>query len=89
MHAIAKSDMAFANRVLTTSPDVTTSTNLTGFLNLRGVFGFKSSEDSSKKLKVMSLNKWTVGPQGQHVELGIAEHNLFLMLAVSYFLLTY
>ena len=84
MHAISKSDSAFASRVLTTSPDVTTSTNLTGFLNTRGVFGNSTVEDSAKKMQVMSLNKWSISPQGQHIELGIAEHNLFLMLAVGY-----
>lgn len=33
--------------------------------------------------KVMSSNKWEISPRGQHVELGIAESNLMLMLAAA------
>ena len=33
--------------------------------------------------QVGSFQRWTVSPKGQHVELGIAEHNLFLMLAAA------
>lgn len=68
---------------MTISPDVATSTNLTGFLNTRGVFGREKVDDSAKALQVMSLNKWHISPRGQHVELGIAENNLFLMLAAA------
>jgi len=83
MLAIGKSAMEFASRVMTVSPDVATSTNLTGFVNNRGVFGLETIEDTSKKNQVMSMNKWSISPAGQHVELGIAEHNLFLMLAAA------
>ena len=47
-----------------------TSTQLSGFVNTRGVFGLESSLDDSKELKIMSMNKWNVSPVGQHVELG-------------------
>lgn len=83
MLAIAKSKDKFADRVMTMAPDVATSTNLTGFLNLRGVFSLGEREDSSKKLQMMSMCKWQLSPQGQHVELGIAESNLFLMLSAA------
>jgi pyruvate dehydrogenase E1 component len=32
-------------------------------------------------LEVLSPQKWAMSPAGQHFELGIAEHNLFIMLA--------
>lgn len=76
-------DPQLADIVLTTAPDVATSTNLTGFLNQRGVFSCETAKDMSQALKVMSLNKWNLSPQGQHIELGIAENNLFLLLAAA------
>ena len=36
-----RSKTEFASRVITTAPDVTTSTNLIGFVNQRGVFGIE------------------------------------------------
>lgn len=81
--AIGKSPDAYANRVMTMAPDVATSTNLSGFVNTRGVFGLETIPDQAKKLQVMSANKWDTAGTGQHVELGIAENNLFLMLAAA------
>jgi pyruvate dehydrogenase E1 component len=80
---IAKSKHAFADRIMTMAPDVATSTNLGGFVGARGVFGLKEVGDSSKKLQVVSAVKWDVSPRGQHVELGIAENNLFLAMAAA------
>jgi pyruvate dehydrogenase E1 component len=37
-------------------------------------------KDIFKEEKIVSAQLWQMGHQGQHVELGIAEHNLFLML---------
>jgi pyruvate dehydrogenase complex dehydrogenase (E1) component len=34
-----------------------------------------------RELKVVSAQLWRQTPKGQHVELGIAENNLFLLLA--------
>jgi pyruvate dehydrogenase E1 component len=31
----------------------------------------------------MSVNKWNLSPGGQHIELGIAENNLMLLLAAA------
>jgi pyruvate dehydrogenase E1 component len=53
------------------APDVSTSTQLSGFVNNRGVFGLKESADTAKDLKIMSMNKWNVSHKGQHVELGV------------------
>jgi len=71
----------FAKRIVTTSPDVTVSTNLGGWVNRRGVFDSETSEDKFKEEKIASTYRWTLSPQGQHIELGIAENNLFILLA--------
>ena len=69
-----------AKRIVTTSPDVTVSTNLGGWVNRRGIFDRHARSDTFKSEKVVSAQLWNMNPQGQHIELGIAEHNLFLML---------
>jgi len=70
-----------SDRIVTTSPDVTVSTNLGGFVNQRGLFGREDLADEFRERKVPSAQKWIRSPSGQHVELGIAENNLFLNLA--------
>ncbi len=77
----AKSDAPFARRITTTSPDVTVSTNLGGFVNQRGLFRRTGMSDVFAEMNAQSPQKWAGGGTGQHIELGIAEHNLFLMLA--------
>lgn len=81
MFEIAKGDDAFAGRVVTTSPDVTVSTNLGGFVNRRGVFQRRRVDDVFKARRIPSAQTWTQTDAGQHVELGIAENNLFIALA--------
>ena len=67
-----------AERLVTVAPDVSSSTNLGGFINKAGVWGpdetpvYDTMEDSPLK--------WRVGPGGQHIEMGIAEMNLVLLL---------
>jgi len=78
---IAKSGTPLAERIVTTSPDVTVSTNLGPWVNNRGLFARSVKEDIFAARKLLSPQKWEAGPKGQHVELGIAENNLFLMLA--------
>ena len=70
-----------AARIVTTSPDVTVSTNLGGWVNRRGIFHRVEIADTFRDEQVVSAQRWAMAPQGQHLELGIAEHNLFLMLA--------
>jgi pyruvate dehydrogenase E1 component len=65
------------------SPDVTVSTNLGPWVNRRGLFSMESREDVFKQRGLMSPQRWEMSPQGQHIELGIAEMNLFLTLAVA------
>src|SRR5581483_3737002 len=65
-------------RIVTSSPDVSVSTNLGAWINRVGVFALhempKYEGDGPKLLK------WEPGPKGQHIELGISEINLFLLL---------
>ena len=72
-----------ADRILTTSPDVTVSTNLGAFVNQRGLFRREGIRDVFADEKIASAQKWSSSNKGQHVELGIAENNLFLMLAAA------
>lgn len=74
-------DNPLSDRIVTTSPDVTVSTNLGGFVNQRGLFARENLADQFRERKVPSAQKWIRTPDGQHVELGIAENNLFLNLA--------
>ncbi|WP_033406942.1 transketolase [Kiloniella laminariae] len=81
LNDLAKAGGDLADRIVTTSPDVTVSTNLGGWVNQRGLFGRKDKKDAFRANKVPSMQKWDRHPSGQHVELGIAENNLFLNLA--------
>jgi pyruvate dehydrogenase E1 component len=81
MFELAKSGSEFAARIVTTSPDVTVSTNLGGWVNQVGLFARAPQTDLFRDRKLQSVQKWIHGPQGQHIELGIAENNLFLLLA--------
>lgn len=81
MNDFGKSDSELASRIVTTSPDVTVSTNLGGWVNQRRLFHSQRKQDVFREEKVPSAQKWSMSPTGQHIELGIAENNLFLMLA--------
>lgn len=74
-------ESAIADRIVTTSPDVTVSTNLGAFVNQRGLFRRQELRDVFHAAKIPSAQKWAGHAAGQHIELGIAENNLFLMLA--------
>ena len=78
---LAKSDEALANRIVTTAPDVTQTTNLGAFVNQRGLFRRQELADVFQSARIPSAQKWTATTAGQHIELGIAEHNFFLLLA--------
>ncbi len=81
MHEIAKGDTDFARHVVTTSPDVTVSTNLGAWVNWRGLYARDEMADVFKKERIPSTYNWQFSPKGQHLELGIAEMNLFIMLS--------
>jgi len=80
---LSKAGGDLADRIVTTSPDVTVSTNLGAWVNQRGLFRRTDMPDIFAQSKIASAQKWSGGNKGQHVELGIAESNLFLMLAAA------
>lgn len=77
---LAKSSEALADRIVTTAPDVTQTTNLGGFVNQRGLFRRSDVADLFREAKIPSAQKWAAHAAGQHIELGIAENNFFLLL---------
>ncbi|GAA2098023.1 transketolase-like TK C-terminal-containing protein [Actinomadura alba] len=69
-------DERVAPYLVTTAPDVATSTNLAGFINKTGVF----APTQRRSWNEDGMLRWAEGPSGQHIELGISEMNLFLLL---------
>jgi pyruvate dehydrogenase E1 component len=69
-------DEALAPYLVMSAPDVATSTNLAGFINRVGVF----APDERRSWRDDPVLRWAEGPKGQHIELGISEMNLFLLL---------
>ncbi|MBY5164227.1 pyruvate dehydrogenase, partial [Nitriliruptoria bacterium AS10] len=69
-------DEAVGARLVTTSPDVAVSTGLAGWINQAGVFHHTRTTEPSDS----GLLRWEESPEGQHIELGISEMNLFSML---------
>lgn len=80
MFELGKSDTEFASRVVTTSPDVTSSTNLGPWVNRRKLYAREKVTDVFKDKHIPSTQIWRKDPSGQHLELGIAENNLFSLL---------
>ncbi len=64
-------------RIVTTAPDVSISTNLGGWINKTGVYWPTEREDHGGAARLL---KWAPSPSGQHIELGISEMNLFMLL---------
>lgn len=64
-----------ARRVVTVSPDVSSSTNLAGWLNKVGVWSAAERLDWFAD-DAETIMHWRERPTGQHMELGIAETNL-------------
>ncbi|WP_030487388.1 transketolase-like TK C-terminal-containing protein [Micromonospora chokoriensis] len=69
-------DREVGRYLVTTAPDVATSTNLAGFINKTGVFAPTAQRSWTED----RMLRWTESPAGQHIELGISEMNLFLLL---------
>jgi pyruvate dehydrogenase E1 component len=67
-------------RMVTTSPDVSVSTNLAGWINKTGVYS--PIEHPDYETEAYRLLRWKRGPSGQHIELGISEMNLFMLLGM-------
>ncbi|MEW2404548.1 pyruvate dehydrogenase [Streptomyces sp. NPDC046862] len=68
-----------AARIVTVSPDVSSSTNLGGWLNKVGVWSSTERPDWFAD-DAETILHWRERPTGQHVELGIAETNLVGLL---------
>ena len=79
---ISRSKSELSQRIVTTSPDVTVSTNLGAWVNRTGLFARDVQSDTFKDENIPSAQKWQFSPDGQHIELGIAEMNLFLLLGL-------
>src|SRR5690606_12755608 len=80
---LAKRPSALSSRIMTTSPDVTGTTSLSAWVNRRKLFAREAAVDAFIEHRIPSTAKWQFAPDGQHVELGIAEMNLFLLLGAA------
>jgi pyruvate dehydrogenase E1 component len=67
-----------ADAIVTTSADVAITTHLSGWMNRRGIYWPSARPDPFADTP--QAVAWKESPAGQHVELGIAEHDLFLLL---------
>ncbi len=81
LNEVGRERSELAERIVTTAPDVTVSTNLGAWVNRRGLFAKREMADVFKKERIPSTYNWEFSPKGQHMELGIAESNLFIMLS--------
>jgi pyruvate dehydrogenase E1 component len=72
---LTRESPAVAERVVTVSPDVSSTTNLAGWLNKVGVWSTSERRDWFAD-DAQTMMHWTENPTGQHMELGIAETNL-------------
>ena len=66
-----------AKRLVTVSPDVSVSTSLGGWINKVGIYSASELPDFPE---TGSSLQWNVSANGRHIELGISEMNLFLLL---------
>jgi pyruvate dehydrogenase E1 component len=64
-----------ARRLVTVSPDVSSSTNLGGWVNKVGVWSVAERHNWFAD-DAETISHWRERPSGQHIELGIAEVNL-------------
>ena len=74
----ALSRLPAADRIVTVSADVAITTHLAGWINRKGVYFPEARRNPFAD--VPQAMQWKESPAGQHIELGIAEHNLFLLL---------
>lgn len=80
---IARQDDLLSERVMTICPDVSGTTSLGPWINRKKLFARNPIRDVFKDSKIPSTAKWEFDAGGQHIELGIAEMNLFLGLAAA------
>jgi pyruvate dehydrogenase E1 component len=77
--AIARAAPQATEHLVTVSPDVATSTNLGGWINKVSVWEPVEASDLFSTLGPR-LIEWKRSPRGQHIELGISETNLLMLL---------
>ncbi|WP_101068650.1 hypothetical protein [Roseovarius salinarum] len=83
LDALARGDSPLAARIFTTSPDVTGTTGLGPWVNRRKLFARTERADAFIEHRIPSTAKWEFTPAGQHIELGIGEMNLMLLLGAA------
>ena len=71
-----------AERTLTLSPDVAVSTNLGGWISKMGVYAPTDRPNYFAMHNIQTLVRWRQSTTGNHIELGIAENNFYLALAM-------
>jgi len=81
LNELARGTTPLAARIVTASPDVTVSTSLGPWVNRRKLFAREALADTFKSERIPSTFNWEFSPAGQHIELGIAEMNLFALLS--------
>jgi len=81
LNEVARGTTPLAARIVTASPDVTVSTSLGSWVNRRKLFAREALADTFKSERIPSTFSWEFSPAGQHIELGIAEMNLFALLS--------
>ena len=83
LDAISRMDGELSERIITVSPDVSGTTNLGPWINRKKLFARAAVSDAFREAKIPSTAKWEFDRSGQHIELGIAEMNLFLALGAA------
>jgi pyruvate dehydrogenase E1 component len=79
LSTLSRETPELVRRIVTVSPDVASSTNLGGWINKHDVWQLGALEELPED-QTGGILRWAPSPQGQHIELGISENNLFLML---------
>lgn len=64
-----------SSHIVTASPDVSVSTHIFDWVRKVGRF-------SPQEVSESETQAWSISPQGQHIELGISEMNLFMLLSM-------
>lgn len=77
---LSRASPEVGKRIVTLSPDVSSSTNLGGWVNKAGVWAATDQIDWFADDPDTVLH-WRESPTGQHIELGIAETNLVGLMA--------
>src|SRR5262249_36240445 len=64
LNELGRGKTAIAERIVTTSPDVTVSTNLGAWVNRRGLFAREALADTFRSERIPSTFNWDFSPKG-------------------------